>query len=82
MSNLSVNASPVNIYLIEPGATIDAETVVELAALPYPFDTGFFGPTPGMAELVITLFADIIPISVPLPLTMQNGDVFDVVILD
>jgi hypothetical protein len=35
-----------------------------------------------MAELVITRFADIIPISVPLPLTMQNGDVFDVVILD
>ena len=82
VSNLSVNASPVNIYLIDTGATIDAETVIEFAALPYPFDTGFFGPTPGMAELVITRFADIIPISVPLPLTMQNGDVFDVVILD
>ena len=68
--------------MIEPGTTIDMETVGEFAALPYPFDTGFFGPAPGMVELVITRFSDTIPISVPLPLTMQNGDMFDVVVLD
>jgi hypothetical protein len=82
VSNLSVNAGPINIYMIEPGTTIDMETVGEFAALPYPFDTGFFGPAPGMVELVITRFSDTIPISVPLPLTMQNGDMFDVVVLD
>jgi len=82
VSNLSVNAGTINIYLLEPGTTIDEDTLGQFAALPYPFDSGFFGPDPGMFELVITRTTDITPISVPLPFTMQNGDVFDVVVLD
>ena len=79
---MSRNSGSINIYLVEPGTTIDADTVGAFAALPYPFDTGFFGPEPGTVEMVITLFNDIVPLSAPLPLTMQNGDAFDVVILD
>lgn len=82
VSNLSVNVSPLNIYLIKPGTTIDENTTIQLAALPYPRDTGFFGPAPGMVELVITRVGKTTPISVPLPLTLRNGDVFDVIVLD
>ncbi len=80
--NMSVNASTINIYVTDPGETIDENTVAAFIGLPYPFDTGFFAPDAGMVELTITSATDATPISTPLPLTMQNGGIVDVVVRD
>lgn len=82
LTSFSVNAGPVDIYLVEPGTTISADSTPLFFNLPYLLDTGFVGPDGGTFDMLVAAAGSQIPISAPLAVTLQNGGVLDAVILD
>lgn len=82
LASFSVNAGPVDIYLVEPGTTITTESAPVFFGLPFLLDTGFVGPESGAFDMLVAAAGSQIPISAPLPVDIQNGDVLDVAILD
>ncbi len=82
ISNLASNEDFINVYLLEPGTEITAETVPRFVALPSQLDTGYFGASEGMFELTITDFGDIVPIAPSVMLDLSIGNVVDIAILD
>ncbi len=82
LSSFSVNAGPVDIYLVEPGTTIAEESTPVFFGLPFLLDTEFVVPENGAFDMLVAATGSQIPISAPLPVDIQNGDVLDVAILD
>ncbi len=82
LTSFSVNAGPVDIYLVEPGNTIDADSTPLFFNLPFLLDTGFVGPDGGTFDMLAASSGSQIPISAPLAVTLQNGGVLDAVVLD
>ncbi len=82
LTNASINAGFVSIYLLDPGTPITEDVVPLYGGLATLVDTGFFGITPGARELTVTAIGDKTPISTPIPIDLANGDFADIVILD
>jgi len=82
LTSFSVNAGPVDIYLVEPGTTITADSIPVFFNLPFLLDTGFVGPDGGTFEMLVAASGSQIPISAPLAVDLQNGGVLDVAIID
>ncbi|MGI9203516.1 MAG: DUF4397 domain-containing protein [Woeseiaceae bacterium] len=82
LTSFSVNAGPVDIYLVEPGTTISADSLPLFFNLPFLLDTGFVGPDGGTFDMLVAAAGSQIPISAPLSVTLQNGAVLDAAILD
>jgi hypothetical protein len=81
VSNVSVNAGVIDIYMLPPGTVIEEDTLAEFSGLPRVSSTGFMGPDAGMLEITITQFGEITPISVPVTIDIANGDIVDIAIL-
>lgn len=82
ITNMSINANVIDIYMLPPGTVIAEETATQFSGLPSLVDTGFFGPAEGTHEITVTLFGEITPISVPVTIDVVNGDIVDIAILD
>ena len=82
LTNVSVNAGVIDIYILPPGTVIEEGTPARFSGLPNSFNTGFMNTLEGMLEITITPFAEITPISVPITIDIGNGDFVDIAILD
>jgi hypothetical protein len=82
LTNVSVNAGTVDIYLLEPGTVIEVGTPIQFNSLPTLLSTGFFGPIAGNYEITITNSGDSVPIAPPVTFDLANGDIVDIAIMD
>lgn len=82
ITNLSSNIEALDIYEVDPGTVIDATVIPGFRGAVVGVSTGFFNSEAGSREFVVTLAGEKDPISAPLALDLDNGDVVDIVILD
>ena len=82
ITNMSVNASPLDIFVLDAGTAITDDLIPEFFDFPVTGDTGFIPAPTGMIELTATRTTEFTPISNVLALDNANGDVVDIAILD
>lgn len=82
LTSFSINAGPVDVYLVEPGTTITSESSPVFFGLPFLLDTEFVGPGSGTFDMLAAAAGSQLPISAPLSVDIQGGGVLDVAILD
>jgi hypothetical protein len=80
--NVSVNTEALDIYIEEPGTSLEDVILPEFRGLPSLLSTGFVNAPPGVQEITVTLFADKTPITTPVILDLANLDVVDIAIVD
>ncbi len=80
--NASFNADVIDVYIADPGTSVDDQLLPRFAAIPTLASTDYQGLAEGMQELTITLRGEKTPIAAPVILDLANGDRVDMVIVD
>jgi hypothetical protein len=80
--NASFNTAALDIYFLEPGTPIDDDSPALIRGIPPGVPTEFIEVLEGMREITVTLAGETTPISAPLTLDIDAGDVFDLAIVD
>ena len=80
--NLAINMNLVNVYIQDPGTSLDDVILPTIPILATGGDSGFFGIAERPQELTITAVGDTTPIAAPIDLDLATGEVADIIILD
>jgi hypothetical protein len=80
--NSALDTSPIDVYLLPAGETIDDDSVPVLRAVLAPFPAPTAAIVAGSYELLFTASGERAALAPALPIDLANGDVVDVLVLD